>query len=146
MKRNLKNKEKDIVLKDPMDVAADYLGRRTYSSHDLAKKLVEKGYEKTVVDETISKMLEYGYLNDEEYAARASRLLEESGKGNQYIKEKLKQSGISSNLLPELGDEFERAIEVAKKMDGKTPEQIGRRLASRGFTPATVYKVMSKIR
>ena len=146
MKVKLTNEEKNKKLKDPFDAAGEILGRRAYSSFELGKKLLEKGYPKEDVSACISKLIEYGYLNDAEYAIRACQILIERGKGNQYIKQKLKQSGISSDLLPELSDEFDRAMEHVKKMEGKTPEQIGRRLASLGFAPATVYKVLGKIR
>ena len=146
MKVKITDGEKNKKLKDPFDAAGEILGRRAYSSCDLSKKLLEKGYSKEDVAECISKLIDYGYLNDAEYAIRACQILIERGKGNQYIKQKLKQSGIASELLPELGDEFERAMKHAEKMDGKTPEQIGRRLAGLGFAPATVYKVLGKIR
>ena len=131
-------------LKDPMDAAADMLGRRAYSSFDLSKKMVEKGYSKEVAQDTIDKLIEYGYLNDAEYAVRYTKILEERGKGNLYIKEKLKQSGIAE--MPETGDELERALALLPKLEGKTPEQIGRRLLGLGFTPSVVYKILAKLR
>lgn len=145
MKLNF-NKENKPLTKKPMDAAADILTRRPYSSHDLAQKMIEKGYPKEDVSETIAKLIDMGYLNDEEYARMFAEQAVLNGKGNGYIKNKLNLSGIPRELIPSPENEFERAMKIAEKMDGKTPEQIGRRLASRGFAPATVYKIMEKFR
>ena len=139
------SKEKNKITKLPMDAAGDILGRRAYSSHDLADKLLEKGYTEKEVAETIASLLEYGYLDDADYARRFVEQAVRNGKGNGYIRNKLALSGIPKDLIPEPEGEFERAMEVANKMPGKTPEQIGRRLASRGFAITTVYKVMSNL-
>ena len=132
--------------KSAIDYAADLLAIKAYSKADLKKKMKTKGYSDLDTEEALDKLEELGYINDEEYAKNFARMAVLAKKGNGYIRNKLMQSGISKDLIPEPEDEFERAMQLANTLTDKKPEQIGRRLASLGFSPSIVYKVLSKMR
>jgi regulatory protein len=64
------------------DTATYYLSFKDRTVKELTDKLKDKGYEAEEIDDAVSKLLHYGYLDDERYA-RA------------YIKDNLKRKGIN---------------------------------------------------
>jgi regulatory protein len=64
------------------DTAAYYLSFKDRTVKELTDKLKDKEYEAEEIDDAVSKLLHYGYLDDERYA-RA------------YIKDNLKRKGIN---------------------------------------------------
>jgi len=146
-----------VSAKKCIDYAAELLAIKPYSSADLLKKLKTKGYTESESQECIEKLKELSYLDDAEYARRFTENAVLNGKGASYIKSKLLQSGISADYIPEINkdDQFEAAMEIARSLYEETTDyeqkqkllaKIGRRLASRGFEPEVVYKVLGKLK
>ncbi len=128
-----------------MDCAARLLAVRAYPAFGLSKKLREKGYPEDEVRSSIARLTELGYIDDALYA---SRYAEDAKKGYGCIKQKLRLEGIAPELIPKPDPEreFEKAMSLALLMEGKSREQIARRLSYRGFAAKTVYDVLARLR
>ena len=137
-----------------LNAAIKCLSYRPYSGHELKQKLVKKGYVPEEVDDVIDKLTAEKLINDAEYAR--SILRHNLHKGNSAIKRKFTDKGISKELFqPVLDDsqpEIERARLAAEKKwpkirkedSRKRMESLGRFLASRGFSPKSVYTILSE--
>ena len=53
--------------KTPFDVALDYLEKCARSEKEVKDKLYKKGYSKQQVEDTLSKLKEYRFIDDTEY-------------------------------------------------------------------------------
>ena len=97
-----------------MNIALYYLGRYESSASRLRqflkKRIIKeksKGAEipeeiENIITDIISKVCEFGYVNDERYALSLVKRLRQSGKSARYISEKLRQAGISKELQQEI--------------------------------------------
>ena len=140
-----------------LEAAARMLSVRAYSEFELSKKLCEKGYGKAEVLEALSTLKERGYLDDGAYAASVARRAVEAGKGPLGVKQELIKRGLPSSAADEAFasgdyDEAEAAMQLAvaslrgSEPDEKALARIARRLASRGFSPHTIYSVIDSLR
>lgn len=87
---------------------------------ELAKKLSDKGYPETVIEETLVKLETQGLLSDLAFAKNlAAKLTQGKPSGRRKISFELKRRGISSKIQEEIlgsmtsEDEAERALELA---------------------------------
>lgn len=110
-----------IITKDLHHKALNYaillLSYRGRSSKEIADKMKEKGYAADIIDTTLQKLGQLGYVNDVEFAKiliRDKQRLKKAGKN--LIRVELWQKGIASDLIDQLvnqsiseEDEFERA-------------------------------------
>ena len=140
-----------------MDYAADLLAIKAYSKSDLTGKLRLKGYSEDEIRNCIERFEELGYLNDAEYARRFAESAALSNKGSGYVRQKLSGSGIAREDMPvfDREEEYERALALGRSLfkeiesreeKEKLLAKIGRKLASSGFDPSTIYKVLAKLR
>ncbi|MBO5518499.1 MAG: RecX family transcriptional regulator [Firmicutes bacterium] len=146
-----------------MDEAADLLAGRAYLSGDLQKKLRTKGYDAEETAETIDRLQELGYLDDEAYAKSFASDAARKGKGKLRIARELAQKGADAatakaaiEAVSEEEDQLserERAMEAAQKMlrgaekpDEKMLARIGRRLSSLGYEPSVIWDVLGKLK
>lgn len=148
--------------KSAMEVASDYLANRMRTIAEVRKRLTEKEFDETEIDETIEELIELKYLDDYEYAKRyyeynaekkrgsfrAMRELEEKGVEKETIKFALEDFEFESKI-----DEYEMAISVAeneidnaKIVDEKLVAKIGRSLNAKGFKKDDIFRVIEKIR
>ena len=97
---NEKEKIREAALK-----LLDYQDR---TSSELRDKLIKKGFSEDAVDEAVSSYEESGLVNDERYARLYAQSKLSAGKGSRWIKQKLREKGISTeiteNALEELKD------------------------------------------
>ena len=68
------------------------------SEQELRKKLSETGYPSAIVDRTIAYVYEYGYIDDERYAAAYIRA-KMNTKSKMIIKNELSHKGISKEMI-----------------------------------------------
>lgn len=97
----------DDCLQDIKNKAVDYLSRRDHSEAELKAKLLKKGFDESLVDQAIMAMLDANYLNEERYARMIIRAGFERGHGPQKIQFKMKQQGLSPELIHATFEEFE---------------------------------------
>ncbi|MCA9374120.1 regulatory protein RecX [Candidatus Peregrinibacteria bacterium] len=140
---------KDTPAKKLLDYAVRLLARRNYHSVQLQKKLSQKGIgSEEEIEQTISKLREYKYINDEafiEYYIKDQLTLRPQG--TRKVRTKLFEKGIHGDTVEkELAKyestELERAKKALKKKEAllqeespfKRKEKLFRFLISRGFT------------
>ena len=94
------------------DKSIDLLARAELSSYDLIRKLKSRGYEQEEIEDTVTRLYEAGYLNDERYA-RAYIRRYSSDRSSGRILQELRQKGIQpedpQQLLQEVYEEEERS-------------------------------------
>ena len=142
--------------KDAFDFAADKLAEKAWSKKGLSEKMLAKGYSKEETESVTGHLVELGYLSDSAFAESLVASAKLAGKGSSYIKMQLAKEGISEERYQESAEEeFERAFAIAKKIykpcedrleKEKALARLGRKLASAGFSPSAVYKVLAKLR
>lgn len=138
------------------------LAKKRYTTSEISQKMSRFLSKKAIADENLvfkvlKRLDELNYLDDAQYAkdycsGRAN--LRPSGKA--LIKRELKMKGISSEIIDEVldgagFDEFELAKEAFLRKSRqwrnvdpkKLREKAFRFLASRGFSPDTIYKVVN---
>ena len=100
-----------------------FLGRRLHSVSELRTKLLQKGYEKLLIEDVLDELEEKDYLNDNEFA---KMFVEEKIKtklwGEKKLRNELIKKGVSEQIIAETikssisaEDNFTNAMEVATK-------------------------------
>lgn len=102
------------------DMAASYLESYVVSIKGLKDYLKKKGFDETVIRAAVQKLQEYGFLDDEKFAKNYFESLSAT-KGKRAIAIKLRQKGVSADIVEELisgvdeEDEFKKAVVLAEK-------------------------------
>lgn len=123
-----------------MEVALVYLGFKARTEQEVRQKLTDKGF--TDVEETISKLKEWKYINDDDYVQNYVRSRSLSRPQSQRsLNFELAKKGLAANAVV---DDLEMARAALARKKNKTPEQQIRFLASRGFSWATIGKLVKK--
>lgn len=105
------------------EAALIYLGHRARSEFEVKKKLRDKGFEASVIDQVIQRLHELSYLNDEQFATSYVKgRFKQKGYGPQRLRSELYKLGIAGPLIEQtleevLGNEnvVERALQEAQK-------------------------------
>lgn len=132
-----------------LEKAAAFISDRAYSSDELKKKLIGKGYSSEDAQDAVNLLMQRGYLSDEDYAESLIKKLEIQGKGALKIRQELRKRGI--DISYEADDELTRALTQAEKLwessakDEKAKAKIMRRLASLGYESHVIYRVIEKL-
>ena len=105
--------------------AADYL-KRPRSEKEVRKKLREKGASDTDIDTVIALCVDYGFINDAEYAGMIVRHYAAMGYGPGRIRAEFARRGVPKELwedaMEELPDETETIDRLlAARLRGKDP-------------------------
>ena len=138
------------------------LALRPHSEKELEKKLREKGFPAVVIKETLEKLHDLKYLNDESFAVSWARNLAVNKLwGNRKIIANLQEKGIAAQLINdaiatariEISEEEAIAVLVKKKaakkktaaFDIKEKHKIFQSLAGRGFPPGLILNKLGKV-
>lgn len=125
--------------------AMDFLARREYGQTELIKKLADKGYDRSVAEQAVSKLTEDGLQNDQRFAEAFVQSRINQGKGPVRIRLDLGQRGVSDATIELAIEEsaanwFELARDVrlrkfgtGKSSDFKAKAKQMRFLQYRGF-------------
>jgi len=128
----------------PIDLALKILSRQAYSRSKMIAKLKKAGFSESQINECITRLENWGYLNDREYGIGRIATLQARFKSRNYVAGDLELQGISSNLIQELLVEFyqeEMEIEIAHKLLEKKANQKNKgysSLARSGFSENTI--------
>lgn len=129
--------------------ALAYISSRLKTEKQMKEYLLGKGYTYVVVNESLDKLKNYGYLNDEYYAKTYAEITGKN-KGKLYIKQQLFIKGVKSeivdNLMQELENDDDACNEVCSKwlknkklpLEQKDREKLYRFLLARGFEYETI--------
>ena len=135
--------------------AADLIGKRAMSRHDLERKLQEKGASQAEARYAAEWLEAIGALNDADYAAILVRHCAGLGYGPARIREKLREKGVPRELwedaLDQAGDSAEQVDRfLAARLRGRTPEEAEKRrltsaLLRRGFSWGDIREAWSRL-
>jgi len=83
------------------------LARREHSEFELRQKLSVRKFEQVDIEAAIERLLEKNYLSDSRFAISTCRYRANRGYGWRYITNELKQKGVCSIIIQELGNNCE---------------------------------------
>lgn len=139
-----------------VDVGLKFVATKLRTKAEIQKKLAEKGVTEEAAQSTLLMLEEYGYIDDENYAALYTKEL--AGKyGKRVIEYKLKTKGIPEELakrvLAEAGGENDALKELAEKQahrlrgepEDKRKQKMIRALLSKGFDYDNVKSVVREV-
>jgi regulatory protein len=129
--------------------ALDALARRDYASEDLRRKLVDKGYDPTVVADVIERLCGERLVDDRRYVESFISYRAARGQGPQRVRSDLERIGLKGEIVEQglaaYGDwiaDLQRARQ--KKFGAQLPthypdrQRQARFLGYRGFTGAQI--------
>ena len=142
------------------DYAVKSLGRAMRTESDLRRLMhqrVERGPAgELMIDAVVTRLKEYGYLNDQAFAETYARLRQENEKlGQRNVRQKLQQKGVATATINETlearyGNTDEEALarqhlerkRIRKPENKKETARVMRRLVSAGFSTGVIYKIL----
>jgi regulatory protein len=115
--------------------AMDFLARREYGQSELIKKLADKGYDRKVAEQAITKLTAEGLQSDQRFSESFVQSRINQGKGPVRIRLDLGQRGVDDAVI-------ERAIERS----GADWRELAREVRQRKFGVAlpTDFKAKAK--
>ncbi len=140
--------------------AFDLLARRAHSRAELARKLATKDFSAEVIDTTLSKCEQLGFINDRQFGQFYIEELQRKGYGQFRLREKLYLKGLAQALIDELVEQCSSESELnlcreagrkkavllkQEKDSAKRRQKLYRYLVSRGFSGDTVQQVLEEL-
>ena len=126
-------------LNSAFERAVGYLSASPRAKKEIRRYLADKGYDKSIIEQTIQKLDAYHYTDDYLYAQ--SYIKSKSKKyGTFRISAELKQKGIAQEIIDELLDDApeDNIVEIAEKYlkshKAADMQKLKRFLARRGFS------------
>jgi len=166
----MKEKQKDK--KTAFEEACRYLASRMRTTGEVRKHLEAREYPDTEITEAINDLIEMRYLDDYLYALRYYEYNREKKRGAQRAERELLEKGIDKDtvrnakedfLYEQKVDEYEDALEiarkevwvqpdvygaaaVARKVDDRLTAKIARKLEGKGYSKGDIFRVLDSIR
>lgn len=143
-----------------ISTALTYLSYQARTHQEMVQYLEKKDFSKADIKEAMSKLKEYGYIDDDGYAKRVSEMTHlHPAKGKNSMPRKLSQKGIPEELIQQTMETYDESVDqvkaftLAKKhamnnLDQpwkKCVDQINRKLYSRGFTSEVIRSVIRQL-
>ena len=143
-----------------LSTALTYLSYQARTRKEMMQYLEKKEFSKADIEEAMTKLKEYGYIDDEGYAKRVAEMTHlHPAKGKNSMPRKLSQKGIPEELIQHTMETYdesvdqEKAFTLARKhamnnLDQpwkKCVDQINRKLYSRGFTSEVIRSVIRQL-
>ncbi len=144
-----------------MAAAVRILSGREHSRAELRRKLLQRGYDRETVEQTLTKLRDLAYLDDRRFAeALIRQRVQIKLRGLEDVRQRLMIAGVSreiiDNALEDARDDLDlRSVcrEAGKKRlatlnepDAKKKKaKLIRHLIGRGFEPDTVFGVAAQL-
>lgn len=145
------------------EYAVAALGRRALTVRELRLKLAQRAADERHIDETLDRLRNLGYLDDQRTAeshAYAKRELE--GLGARRVLAELRRRGVDGNTAERTVEEAYREVDeldqirqylerkLGRRLEGKLedPREVQRltqRLMRAGFTPGRIREALGKV-
>ena len=149
----------EIILNDEktvaMSKAVKYMGGALKTKKQIRDYLKRKEFAIPTIEYVIDKMVEYKYLDDEEYA-RSFMLTYSSKYGKLKLKSQLRLKGVAESIIDalldeevEIEDSLDRVAEKYlknKEINEKNIIKLARFLSSRGYEFDKINAYISKLR
>lgn len=141
----------------------DYLSRRLHSTQELKTKLMQKKYDKKLIQVVLEELQEKKYLNDADFTERfITERIYFKKSGSQKIKSELLKKGIPLSLIEEKlrmvvdeNESYENALSIGKKKmtsllkrgldDKRTRLKLFAYLVSKGYDFDTTKQVCNAL-
>lgn len=147
--------EKERVYSD----ALQYLSRKPRTGYEISVRLREKGWGEDIVNDVLNRLSEEGLVNDALYAQEwAGQRVKSRGKGKLWVRQELRQKGVSKPLIEEAlvgvseEDEYDSALQLGSKKWNSTSgeyidkkRKVGAFLMRRGFSGGLVSRVLREL-
>ena len=103
---------KNLIYIKAQDTALRFLGYKMRTVQEIRQKLLEKEFAEDVIAQVLAFLEKYGYADDREYCRR-------------YIREKLRQRGVSSCIIEEVlaETEIDEASDALRWLEKKSRGQ-----------------------
>ena len=93
-----------------LDVAARFLEARPRSEAEVRRKLTRLGYRATLVDDALTRLVEFGYLDDEAFARSWVESRDRAKpRGEHALRQELSRLGVERGTVDEVLDERREA-------------------------------------
>ena len=117
---NLAEIKKENDRKLSFDMAVSYMEKYVVSEKGIRDYLKKKSFDGKTIDSTVERLQEYGFVDDEKFAKNYFDSLS-GNKGKNAIANKLRQKGISKEIVDELLENVdeENQIELATRQAEK---------------------------
>lgn len=139
--------------------ALQYLSRKPRTGYEIAVRLGEKGWSEDIINDVLNSLTEQGLVDDALYAQEwAGQRVKSRGKGKLWVRQELRQKGVSKPLIEEalIGvseeDEYDSALQLGSKKWKSTSgeyidkkRKVGAFLMRRGFSGALVSRVLREL-
>ena len=157
-----KSRLDEIILEDQKHTAFSkaikYSSSVLKTEKQIKEYLKKKEYAPSTIDYVIDKMVEYKYLDDEQYA-RAFVLTYSNKYGKLKLISALRSKGVSSKIIDNIFSQEDDDLEIKsniksvaekylknKVVDAKTYLKLGRFLASRGYEFDEISRVINELK
>lgn len=133
------------------DMAVSYIEKYVVSEKGLKDYLKKKGFDACIISKTAQKLKEYGFVDDEKFAKNYFESLQNT-KGKRAIANKLKEKGVSAEIIESLletvdeDSELDKATALASKfvknrqIDTKTKQKCLAHLIYKGYDYSVAQK------
>lgn len=149
---------RDIIFKGQdrvcFNTALYYISSYVKTEKELRDYLKKKGFPPFAVDYALTKLLEYGYINDDTYAKNYVAAKSMS-KGKKALAFELRQKGVAEDIIQknlaemdcqaEVIESLARKFSRTKAHDPKLREKLIRHLAGKGFAMGEIMPVVREI-
>lgn len=154
-KESLLKIHNESEVESAFEKALSLLSRQKYTKKAIVDKLKSKEYEDDIIKQVISKLSEYGYVSDLDFAnsfivsnkSKSRRMLEvdllKKGLGRETIKRALEENTTEE-------EEFEKCLTATQKylknkeVDEKTIQKLKSHLVYKGFSFDNINRVIRK--
>lgn len=146
----LKAKSQD----NPLEAALEYLDHQAYSEQQMVQKLKAAGFSETAIQECLSRLNNWNYLNDRKFGEARIHQLQVRLKSRAFVIFDLENHGLNHEIISELMDAYypeEYELEIAKTLKNKkaTPSKpeikVRVYLVRNGFSENTVRQCFPSI-
>lgn len=97
--KTIRQIKKSAQMSEALKYAYKLLGKSSYTKFEVKEKLKKRHYSTEIIEAVIKKLLDFNYLNDEQYVKEFAQLMESKGYGPKRIEDSLKKKGVNYKLL-----------------------------------------------
>lgn len=145
------------IPQDPFNRALKYLSYRNRSFKEIFEYLKKKEYTQDQIQETLKKLKDLAFINDEDFAQQWAASRQRKGKSKMLISMELSQKGINrdetekilEDLKPDTDAAFDYIQKRLRQFERFSPEdrnkKITSRLRMRGYNWDVISEVLKKI-
>ena len=154
-KQTLEDIQAESMQSSAFELCLDILSRMLKTEYQMRQYLKSKGFLPKIIDNVITKLKDYHYINDE-YYAQSFINAKYNTCGKYKLKNELKQKGIADDIINNMLDTLQPQDDVLhsialkyinnKEKNKDTYAKLSRHLASKGFGWDEINSTINKIK